>query len=143
MRIAAISMAAMFGIMQCFILYGEYQEAITNATKSSIDIGKISCILAGVVFIFVGNFVQKTKKNYLTGVRVVWSMYNDITWAKCNKFGSIGLMAVGVVTIITTIFVNTILATGLMLGYLLIYIAVTLIYAHKVYTIEVSKNSQN
>lgn len=142
MKMVAISMASMFGIMQCCILYGAYQEAISNATRSSIDIGKVSCILAGIMFLFVGNFMPKAKKNCISGVRVGWSMYNDITWMKCNRFGSVALMVVGLLTIITTIFVNAILATSLMLGYLLMSTTATLIYAHKIYRIEVSKDSQ-
>lgn len=142
MKIVAISMASMFGIMQCCILYGAYQEAISNATRSSIDIGKVSCILTGVMFLFVGNFMPKAKKNCISGVRVGWSMYNDITWMKCNRFGSVALMVVGLLTIITTIFVNAILATSLMLGYLLMSTTAALIYAHKIYRIEVSKDSQ-
>lgn len=142
MKMVAISMASMFGIMQCCILYGAYQEAISNATRSSIDIEKVSCILAGIMFLFVGNFMPKAKKNCISGVRVGWSMYNDITWMKCNRFGSVALMVVGLLTIITTIFVNAILATSLMLGYLLMSTTATLIYAHKIYRIEVSKDSQ-
>lgn len=142
MRLVAISMAAMFGIMQCFILYGAYQEAISNATRASVDIGKISCILAGVMFLVTGNFMPKTKKNYITGVRIGWSMYNDITWMKCNRFGSVALIVAGLLTIVTGIFVNAIMAAILTLGYLLMSTAITVVYAHRIYLMEVAKDSQ-
>lgn len=139
LKIVAISMAVMFGIMQCFILYGACVEADTNATHASVDIGKVSCILLGVVFIVLGNFMPKTKKNGIVGVRVSWSMYNDITWMKSNRFGAVALIIVGLLTIVTTVFVDSGIAVILMLGYLLVSTIVIMIYAHKVYVTEVSK----
>lgn len=143
LRVVAISMASMFGIMQCCILYGAYQEAISNATRSTIDIGKVSCILQGILFLVIGNFLPKTRKNNVAGVRVGWSMYNDVTWMKCNRFASAALIIVGLLTIVTAIFADWILAISLMLGYLLIFTIVTLIYAHKIYRSEVAKDNQH
>jgi uncharacterized membrane protein len=44
-----MAMAGMFTIIQGFILYGSYEEAISAATHSVVDIGQISCILLGVL----------------------------------------------------------------------------------------------
>ena len=35
--------------------------------------------------------MPKTKKNGTIGVRISWSMYNDVTWAKSNYFGAIAV----------------------------------------------------
>lgn len=142
LKVVAISIAVMFGIMQGFSLYGAYIEANTNATHSYVDIGKVSCILLGVLFIVIGNFMPKTRKNRTVGVRVRWSMYNDITWMKSNRFGAVALIVAGLLTIVTAIFVNSMMAVLLLLGYLLAATAVTLIYAHKVYLVEISKENR-
>lgn len=92
------------------------------------------------MFIVLGNYIPKTKRNNFIGIRVSWSMYNDVTWMKCNRCGSVTLIAAGLLTVITAIFVHSILATVLLLVYLLTSIIVTLIYAHKIYVIEISKN---
>lgn len=134
--IVAISMASMYTVMQCFFLYGAYVEANTDATHSVIDVSQISCILLGAMFVVLGNFMPKTRLNGVVGLRIVWSMHNDVTWAKSNRFAGIMLMIVGLMTIITAIFADSMLATGLMLVYLFVSLIIILIYSYKVYKKE-------
>lgn len=139
LKIVAISMAVMFFVMQCFSLYGSYTEAMTNATHASVDIGKVSCILMGILFIVLGNFMPKAKKNHTVGVRITWSMYNDITWMKSNRFGAVALIIAGLLTIVTTVFADSVTATFLLLGYVLAATVITLVYSYLVYVEEVKK----
>lgn len=134
--VVAISMALMYTVMQCFFLYGAYVEANTDATHSVIDIAQVSCILLGVMFIVLGNFMPKTRVNGVVGFRIAWSMYNDVTWAKTNRFAAVMLMIVGIITIITAIFADSMLATGLMLVYLFASLIIILIYSYKIYKKE-------
>lgn len=75
--------------MHLFLLYGAYIEANTGLNHATFDIANISCILAGIVFIILGNYMPKTKKNNVVVARTAWSMYNNNTWRKSNRFGSI------------------------------------------------------
>lgn len=141
LKIVGISTNVVFSIMQCFILYNAYIAAETNATYSHFDLVTVTCILMGVLFIVLGNFIPKSKRNSTVGFRVEWSMYNDITWMKSNRFCAVAFILVGLLTIVTTVFVNSITAVILMLGYLLVAVVITLIYSHKVYSAEVSKSN--
>ena len=135
--IVGLSMAAMFTVMQGFLLYGAYTEAVSGAESWSVDIGKVSCILMGIIFIVLGNFMTKTRINGVAGVRISWSMYNDNTWRKSNRFGAFAIMIAGVLTIITAVLMkSSIGATMVMLGYIIIASIVTVIYAHQVYVKE-------
>lgn len=142
MKIVGVSMAAMFTVMQGFILYNAYMEANVNAARTYVDIGKIFYILIGVMLIILGNYMPKTKKNHIAGVRVSWSMYNDATWMKSNRFGGVSIMIAGLSIIITTVFVRSAIAVVLLLVYILVATAITLIYSHKIYKTELSKNNQ-
>ncbi len=137
--IVSISMSVMYCIMQCFFLYGAYVEATTDATASVIDVAQLSCILLGAMFVVLGNFMPKTRRNGVVGLRIVWSMHNDVTWAKSNRFGGIALIIVGVLTIITAIFAEGMLATGLMLVYLFVSVIVMIIYSYRVYKTQINK----
>lgn len=137
LHIVAISMAVMYCVMQCFFLYGAYVEANTAATHSVIDAGQISCILLGLSFVVLGNFMPKTRTNGVVGFRMVWSMYNDVTWAKTNRFSGGIMIIIGLLTIVSAIFLDSMLATGLMLLYLFIGLIVMLIYAYKIYKTQV------
>ncbi len=142
-KIVGVAMASMFTVMQGFLLYSAYTEANTGATNAYIDIGKVSCILIGIVLMILGNFMPKTKKNRLVGVRVSWSMYNDITWMKSNRFGAVAMVIAGALIIVTTVFVQAMIATVMLTVYLLAATAITLIYSYKVYKIELSKNNRS
>lgn len=139
MRIVGVSMAAMFTVMQGGILYGSYMEANTNADYAYVDIGKLACILSGAILIVLGNFMPKTRKNRIAGVRVSWSLYNDTTWMKSNRFGGAAMIISGLLTVVTAIFTNSGITAALLLVYLLAASAATLIYTHKVYKIEIEK----
>ncbi|MCR4996549.1 MAG: DUF1648 domain-containing protein, partial [Butyrivibrio sp.] len=58
-----VGMAVMYTVMQGFILFGEYKGAISGATKQVVDIGKISVIMMGGLYIWLGNIMPKTRMN--------------------------------------------------------------------------------
>lgn len=134
--IVGISEAVMFGLMHFFILYGAYIEANTNARQSVFDIAKISCILGGILFIITGSFMSNIKKNKIAGVRTVWSMYNDKTWQKSNRFGAVSTIIVGILTILTAVFSNGNTGIVMMIAYLIISSAADIIYSKIVYEKE-------
>lgn len=136
--IVGLCMATMFTVMQGFFLYGDYNEAVSGATKWSVDIGKVSVILMGIIFIILGNFLTKTRINSTVGVRIGWSMYNDNTWRKSNRFGAYAIMIAGVVTIIMAVILkNSFGAAMAAVGAVILASVITLVYAHKVYVQEI------
>lgn len=36
--------------------------------------------------------MTKAKRNTVVGLRTAWSMYNDNTWRKSNRFGAISIV---------------------------------------------------
>lgn len=137
--IVGLTQAIMFGIMHYFILYSSYVQACTGGSKATIDIAKVSCILCGMMFVVLGNFMTKAKKNAVVGVRTVWSMYNDNTWRKSNHIGAICIICAGLLTIITTVLANGITSTILMLVYIILASVIAVIYSKKEFDIERKK----
>ena len=85
------------------------------------------------------SFVPKARKNSVVGVRGSWSMYNDTTWMKSNRFCAIAFIIAGGLCVVTSAFADFLVSTILLLVYILGATVVTLIYAHKVYVEEISK----
>lgn len=136
--IVGVCMAAMFAVEHGFSLYGTYNEATSGASAWSVDIGKVSVVMMGIIFIVIGNFMTKTRINSTVGVRVSWSMYNDNTWRKSNRFGAYAIMIAGVVTIIMAVILkNSFGAAMAAVGTVILAAVVTLVYAHKVYVQEI------
>ena len=137
--VVGLSQAIMFGIMHCFILYSSWIQANTGSSQATIDIAKVSCILCGILFIVLGNFMTKAKRNAVVGLRTVWSMHNDNTWRKSNLIGAICIICAGLLTIITTVFANGIISTILMLVYIILASVIAVIYSKKEFDIERKK----
>lgn len=104
--ITTLCMSVMFGVLQLVILYIAYDGAKNHSTHTSVDVGVVTNILIGMLLIILGNFMPKTKRNATVGLRTVWSMENDITWAKSNRIGGISLMISGIIILLSTCFVH-------------------------------------
>ena len=138
--IAGLCMAAMFTVMQGFLLYGSYTEAISGAERETVDIAKVTCILMGIFFILIGNVMTKTRINSNVGVRVSWSRYNETTWRKSNRFGAIAIIAAGLLTIITATFMkNSFAAIMIAVFYIILASIASVVYAYMVYKKEITE----
>ncbi len=140
--VTGLCLAGMFTVMQGFMLYGSYKEAVSGATEQTVDIGKIVVILFGVLIIILGNYITKTRINGAVGFRIKWSKYNDNTWRRTNRFGAYALTVAGVVSIILGVIVRSVAAAAVAEAVsVLLASAVTIWYAHKVYLQELGKEA--
>ena len=132
LEIAGIATSAMFTVMQAFLLCKAGREALSGASGQTVDIGKVACLLMGVVFIVLGNFMPKTRRNSAVGFRISWSMYNDNTWRKSNRFGAFALTVAGVLTVVAAACMKSSFgAVMVSLGLLLLAALVTALYARR------------
>ena len=134
--ITGAATTAMFAVMQAVILYSAWAKAGDNALSTDVDIMKITAILAGAMLVVLGSLMPKTGRNRVVGVRVSWSLYNDVTWAKSNRFGAGAMIIAGLLTIAMAAFLKGLAALIALLACLLAAVAATLIYAHSVYKKE-------
>ncbi|WP_051637217.1 SdpI family protein [Lachnospira multipara] len=126
-----------FIFMEAFGLYKAINLINTDAVTMSVDSIKIEIIGTGVLIIVLANFMTRTKMNKIVGIRTSFSMYNDRTWRKSNRFGAYALMISGLLTIVTAVFIRqSIVGVFLMLAYILVAVIATMIYSKKVYDEE-------
>lgn len=137
--IVAFAVTVLLSVSLFSALYNAYVSVDSGIEYLEIDGLKLTAVLMGVLLIVAGNFMPKTKLNGNIGLRISYSMYNDNTWRKSNRFAAIAMMIVGVLSIVTAAFANGIVSIAMMLFYLIAAIIVIVIYAHKVYVKEVNK----
>ena len=142
LTIVGIYMAVMFGVMHFAILYASCVQANAGLSTMTLDIGKLTCTLAGIFFIIIGNFLPKTKVNSIVGVRTLWSMYNENTWRLSNRLGAWLLIIAGLLTILTTVVADGNISTILLLVYLIAASVVLIIYSKIVYDRERREESK-
>ncbi len=134
--ITAVCVTVLFNILHYISLYKACTTTELSVLNVEIDSIKITCILMGILFVFLGNALPKTKLNGTIGLRCTYSMYNDVTWSKSNRFGGFALVIVGVITVITSMIFNGVISMILMMIFLIASIIIMISYAKKVYEEE-------
>ena len=106
--IVSLLVSCLFFIIQLFVYIN--QIAITNKTGSLMisanSIISVSSAAFGLLLIAIGNYMPKTKRNGVIGIRTKWSMYNDNTWNKSNLFGAVVFEIIGIITIVVSFTLN-------------------------------------
>jgi uncharacterized membrane protein len=143
LKIAGAATTVMFTAIQGLLLYLAFRGDERNAANSPLGVTRITCILLGALYIVLANFMPKTRMNSNVGVRVKWSMYNDVTWMKTNRFGAGALTVAGLLTAVTAIFADEKMCLVMMFVYLTAAVAAVLIYARRVYKEETAKDGKN
>lgn len=138
--ICFVAVSAFFAMLNYVFLYMTYSQIDNQALQSEVDITKITVILMGIMFAGVGLLLPKTKKNSVVGFRLGWTMYNDVTWEKSNRFCSYAMMIFGILNVICALFLDGGLAIICLLASLLVTTVVLFVYAYSVYKKERKKS---
>lgn len=133
-------MTVMFGVMQCFFLYGNLVQERDNLNYLPFDINVVTNVLLGILLIVLGNYLPKTKLNATVGVRTPWSMQNDIVWAKSNRFGGMAGVFSGLVIIIQALLIKGMTSTLITVGIIVLFAIISTIYSYYIYKNLKTKN---
>ena len=96
---AGIVSLALFNAMTGYFLYTDI-NSIENLSSINLDINQLLFGLLGVAMIIFGNIMPKLRMNSVAGLRTVWSMKNETTWKKSQRFGGISFIIGGIIIII-------------------------------------------
>jgi uncharacterized membrane protein len=84
----------------------------------------------------MGNYMPKTKRNSIVGMRIIWSMYNDVTWQKTNRFAAYAMMVSGIVTALCGLILGGMISLFVLLGAMVIALVISSVYSYSVYKKE-------
>ena len=102
--VAGMVSLALFNAMTGYFLYADF-NSIENLSSIALDINQLLFGLLGVSMIILGSIMPKLRMNGVVGLRTVWSMKNEATWKKSQRFGGISFIAGGAI-IITVCFLT-------------------------------------
>lgn len=135
-------MSVLFFVMNIITLYTSYSQLYPDMNLPEFDVIQAVSIIMGIVFIVMGNYMPKTRRNSTIGFRFPWTLYNDTTWSKSNKFASYVMIIAGCITIIGSIFLKDAAASILMMAVVSISLILIMIYAYFVYRDERNKDNE-
>ena len=98
-----IAVLALFDAMTAYFLYTDFR-AVDNLSSMALDVNQLIFGLLGISMIILGNIMPKLRINSTIGLRTQWSMKNEITWKKSQRFGGISFMVGGLAVIVMCFF---------------------------------------
>ena len=66
-----------------------------------LNVPMILCILVGIMFIIVGNYLPKCPQTYTMGIKLPWTLDNEENWNATHRFGGWVWVLCGVATLAT------------------------------------------
>ncbi len=109
-----------------------FAASMVAAFNNKFDVAKIILIAVGLLFAVIGNYMTTVKQNWTFGMRVSWTLSDEVVWRKTNRLGGYLFVAVGVITVFCA-FLPGPWAIGLMLTAVFGMLAITYAYSYLLY----------
>lgn len=117
----------LFNLMTFYFLYADFRQ-ISNLSDMPVDItGLVFCYL-GAAIILCGILMPGLKRNSMIGLRTRWSMKNEVTWEKSQKFVGISFVVSGVCIVAASLLTGGTTCMVWSLGILLAAVIIDIIY---------------
>lgn len=124
--------------LQAVMLYVAGRNAADTAPSGALLLRVIALGL-GLLSVFLGNLMPRSRRNSLVGFRCAWSQYSDEAWRRTNRFGGLALIVSGLLTVLGAILAPEAWAVWIALILSTLSLIVSLCYARRVYREEKAK----
>lgn len=89
------------GFILVIILFMFYVFVLTILSNLGyvFNMSKMIMPAVALLFIIMGVFMKKLKRNWFVGIRTPWTISNDVVWEKTHVLGSKLFIAIGLITL--------------------------------------------
>ena len=129
--VAGIMVLILFNAMTGYFLYTDFNK-IENLSSAALDINQLVFGILGISMIIIGNVMPKVRMNSVMGLRTSWSMKNETTWKKSQRFGGISFIIGGIVIVVICIYTKGITCLLWTMGSFAILFAFDVYYTYKI-----------
>lgn len=99
------------------------------ALGKKVDIGMITNVCVGIVFIIMGNYMHRIKQNYTVGIKLPWTLNSEENWNRTHRMASWLFVLCGILFIIN----GAVLQTEWMVGAAILMAVVPGLYSFILY----------
>ena len=104
-----------------------------SAFGMHVPVNVILMTLVGVLFIFLGNQMPKTRQNYTIGIKVPWTLNSERNWNLTHRMAGPLWVIGGLVMILTGFLGNSTVLVWVMLAVIFVLAFVPMIYSYLLY----------
>lgn len=129
-RSAAAFRATLYGVL-CFML-ALHVAAMLNTVGYTFNLGYVAAPAVGIMFIVMGNYMGKIRRNYMFGVRTPWTLASELSWNKTHRLAGKLFVGAGLLIVLAA-FWNPLFAIYTMMGAIFVTLALTMGYSYWVW----------
>ena len=125
------AMNIVFWIMPVLSLY---VNGIIYATAFGLELNlmAILCILLGVLFVAIGNYMPKISQNRSLGIKIKWTLANEANWNATHRFSGKIYFAVGCATLLCAFLPESFLPV-ILVSTMLVAAVIPVLYSYSFY----------
>ncbi len=107
------------------------------ALGAKVDVTMVISLAVSVLFIVLGNYLGKLRRNFWAGIRTPWTLASDTVWERTHRLGGWLFVATGFIGLITS-FIQPLRLWGLFVPLILLVIITTAYsyFAYQRYTVD-------
>jgi len=116
-----VTLTVFFLGLQCVVLLA--------AAGRQLRIGPALCVLLGLMFTVLGNFMGKLRRNFYIGIRTPWTLANEIVWEKTHRLGGKLFVGAGLISTVTGLFAGNVVCFVVLMTAIIASVAWLVLYS--------------
>ncbi|MED3883900.1 SdpI family protein [Priestia aryabhattai] len=112
-------------------------STILQGLGYNVPMSYIAPIMAGLVFIIIGNYLQRVRSNYFMGIRTPWTLSNENVWKKTHRLSG-KIFFIGGLLILISAFLPDGYKSVILWGSIVLCVAVPYLYSYVAYKKEMN-----
>lgn len=78
-----------------------YTITVMVGLGRDVNVSVIIPLFVGLLFIAIGNYLPKTRRNYTMGIKLPWTLNSDENWRRTHRLGGICFVILGLCLILS------------------------------------------
>lgn len=78
-----------------------YTITVMVGLGKDVNVSVIIPLFVGLLFIAIGNYLPKTRRNYTMGIKLPWTLNSDENWRRTHRLGGICFVIIGLCLILS------------------------------------------
>ncbi|GAB1805341.1 SdpI family protein [Priestia megaterium] len=112
-------------------------STILQGLGYNVPMSYIAPIMAGLVFIIIGNYLQRVRSNYFMGIRTPWTLSNETVWKKTHRLSG-KIFFIGGLLILISAFLPDGYKSVIMWASIVLCVAIPYLYSYLAYKKEMN-----
>lgn len=106
---------------------------LVASAKNESSVQNFLLPLIGLLFAFIGNYMNNIRPNYFAGFRLPWTLSSDENWRRTHQLGGKLWFAGGMLIAIVCLFLPASAAFGFFIGVVLVMVLMPIVYSYRLF----------